>query len=46
MLQGLVMDIPQDDYFTQKLTEFRNMGLRWVDTAKKVVHFLRFRRLI
>lgn len=42
MLQGLAMNIPPEDYFTQKLTEFRDMGLQWADTAKKVIIFLTF----
>ncbi|PIN05226.1 hypothetical protein CDL12_22235 [Handroanthus impetiginosus] len=34
--EGLAMNVPLEDYFTQKLTELRDMGLQWADTAKKV----------
>ncbi|KAK6130062.1 hypothetical protein DH2020_036189 [Rehmannia glutinosa] len=34
--EGLAMNIPPEDYFTQKLTEHRNMALQWAETAKKV----------
>ncbi|KAG8382234.1 hypothetical protein BUALT_Bualt05G0055700 [Buddleja alternifolia] len=34
--EGLAMNIPAEDYFRQKLTEFRDIGLQWADTAKKV----------
>lgn len=37
MSQGLVMKIPPEDYFTEKLTEIRDLGLRWADTAKQVI---------
>ncbi|KAL6543474.1 hypothetical protein OROHE_010096 [Orobanche hederae] len=33
---GLVMKIPPEDYFTQRLTELRDTGLQWTDTAKQV----------
>lgn len=31
------MKIPPEDYFTQRLTELRDMGLKWADTAKQVI---------
>ncbi|KAG6405770.1 hypothetical protein SASPL_133364 [Salvia splendens] len=34
--EGLVMKIPPEDYFTEKLTEIRDLGSRWADTAKQV----------
>ena len=37
MFQGLVMKIPPEDYFTEKLTEIRDLGSRWADTAKQVI---------
>lgn len=36
VLQGLVLSIHPEDYFRQRLTEVRNIGLEWTDTAKKV----------
>ncbi|KAL1556835.1 lysine-specific demethylase rbr-2-like isoform X1 [Salvia divinorum] len=34
--EGLVMKIPPEDYFTEKLTEIRDLGSQWTDTAKQV----------
>ncbi|XP_057775815.1 lysine-specific demethylase JMJ17 isoform X2 [Salvia miltiorrhiza] len=34
--EGLVMKIPPEDYFTLRLTEMKDMGLQWADTAKQV----------
>ncbi|XP_051119104.1 lysine-specific demethylase JMJ17 [Andrographis paniculata] len=34
--EGLALNIPPEDYFRQKLTALRDMGLRWAYTAKKV----------
>ncbi|KAL8498431.1 hypothetical protein ACS0TY_021673 [Phlomoides rotata] len=34
--KGLEMSIPSEDYFTQQLTELRDMGKQWAETAKKV----------
>ncbi|KAH6777584.1 transcription factor jumonji domain-containing protein [Perilla frutescens var. frutescens] len=34
--EGLVMKIPTEDYFTRRLTEIRDLGSQWVDTAKQV----------
>ncbi|KAK4338415.1 hypothetical protein RND71_042902 [Anisodus tanguticus] len=34
--EGLAVGIPPEDYFRQRLTEVKNMGLQWADTAKKV----------
>ncbi|KAL6547914.1 hypothetical protein OROHE_009619 [Orobanche hederae] len=34
--EGLGLNIPPEDYFTQKLTELRNIALQWAETAKKV----------
>lgn len=31
------MKIPPEDCFTQRLTEIRDMGLQWADTAKQVI---------
>ncbi|CAA0838763.1 transcription factor jumonji (jmjC) domain-containing protein [Striga hermonthica] len=36
VLLGLAMDIPSEDYFTQKLTETKNTVIQWAETAKKV----------
>lgn len=36
------MKIPPEDYFTQRLTEIRDMGLQWADTAKQVIMFPTF----
>ncbi|KAL3833496.1 hypothetical protein ACJIZ3_008232 [Penstemon smallii] len=33
--EGLAMNIPPEDFFRKKLTEFRDSGLLWSDTAKK-----------
>ncbi|KAL6544030.1 hypothetical protein OROGR_010527 [Orobanche gracilis] len=34
--EGLGLNIPPEDYFTQKLTELRKVALQWAETAKKV----------
>ncbi|CAK9184600.1 unnamed protein product, partial [Ilex paraguariensis] len=33
---GLAISIPPEDYFRQRLTEVRHIGLQWADKAKKV----------
>ncbi|GER30362.1 lysine-specific demethylase 5D [Striga asiatica] len=37
--EGLAVEIPSEDYFTQKLTEIRNTAIQWAETAKKVLNF-------
>lgn len=39
MLQGLEMSIPSEDYFSQKLSQLRDMSMQWAETAKKVIIF-------
>ncbi|KAM2673879.1 hypothetical protein EV2_015129 [Malus domestica] len=34
--EGAALNIPPSDYYWQKLTEVRIIGLQWADTAKKV----------
>ncbi|KAL3499347.1 hypothetical protein ACH5RR_038440 [Cinchona calisaya] len=34
--EGLAINIPPEDYFQQRLTEAKHIGLQWADTAKKV----------
>ncbi|WCJ26280.1 Lysine-specific demethylase 5D [Euphorbia peplus] len=41
LVQGLIktgmdVNIPPEDYFRQKLTELKHIGLQWADNAKKV----------
>lgn len=38
VLQGLAIHIPPEDYFRERLTEVRHIGLQWADTAKKVYY--------
>ncbi|KAM2035173.1 hypothetical protein EV2_039190 [Malus domestica] len=35
--EGAALNIPPEDYYWQKLTEVRIIGLQWADTAKTVV---------
>ncbi|KAJ9173612.1 hypothetical protein P3X46_016729 [Hevea brasiliensis] len=36
MKEGLAVNIPAEDYFLQKVTELKHIGLQWADRAKKV----------
>lgn len=36
------MNVPPKDYFKQKLTELKSIGLQWADKAKKVRALLSF----
>lgn len=34
--EGAALSIPEEDFFIQRLSEMRQMGLQWMETAKKV----------